>query len=201
MRLGYILIYVPSVAESLSLIRRAFGLSRRLRSKERGAGAFLSLVRCTAVGQITLLTRMQLSPQIAGLVSIVLGLGSGAYLLYTLIRQHASKRWPKTTGEVLESQLEEDADGWGPYVRYGYSVKEKHYVNDRLYFYLSNRSTEHEARKHLLPYPVGKVVTIYYNPRSPANAVLDRRMPLWRPLFWLFFASFWLVAAAAMLHD
>lgn len=130
-----------------------------------------------------------------------MGLGSGAYLLYTLIRQHASKRWPKTTGEVLESQLEKDVDGWGPYVRYGYSVKGKRYVNDRLYFYLSNRSTEHEARKHLAPYPVGKAVTIYYNPRSPANAVLDRRMLLWRPLFWLFFASFWLVAAAAMLRD
>ncbi len=144
---------------------------------------------------------MQFSPQIAGLITIVLGLGSGAYLLWSLIRQHASKRWATTRGEILESNIEEDSDGWAPHVRYAYDVERKHYVNDRLYFHLSNRSTERDARKHLSPYPVGKTVTVYYNPRKPEEAVLDRQMPLWLPLFWLFFASFMLVVGVAMWRD
>ncbi len=143
---------------------------------------------------------MQLSSQIAGLISIVLGLGSGTYLLWTLIRQHASNRWSTTTGEILESNLEEDSDGWGPHVRYLYAVEGKRYANDRLYVYLSNRSTEQDAKRHLSPYPVGKTVTIYYNPAKPEEAVLDRRVPLWRPLFWLFFTSFLLVVGAEILN-
>jgi hypothetical protein len=141
---------------------------------------------------------MQFSPHIAGLISIVLGLSSGAYLLWTLIRQHASKRWLTTTGEILESNLEQDSDGWCPNVRYVYAVDRKHYANGRLYFFLSNGSTQRDAKKHLLPYPVGKTVSVYYNPRKPEDAVLDRRMSLWRPLFWLFFASFMLIAGVAL---
>ncbi|MDM7948111.1 DUF3592 domain-containing protein [Hydrogenophaga sp.] len=144
---------------------------------------------------------MQLSPQIASLIAIVLGLGSGAYLLRSLIRQHSSKRWPTTIGEILESNIEEDSDGWAPHVRYAYAVERKHYTNDRLYFHLSNGSTERDARKHLSPYPVGKRVTVYYNPRKPEEAVLDRRMPLWWPIFWFFFALFMLVAGVAMWRD
>lgn len=138
---------------------------------------------------------MPLSPQIASFICIVLGLSSGIYLLWALIRQHASKRWPTTTGEILESNLEEDSDGWGPYVRYAYAVKG---TNDRLYFYLSNRSSEQDAKKHLSPYPIGKAVTIYYNPQKPEEAVLDRRMPLWWPLFWFCFTSFLLVVGVGM---
>jgi hypothetical protein len=68
---------------------------------------------------------MQLSPQIAGLICIVIGLGFGLYLLWTLRHQHLSKRWSTTTGEVLESNLKEDSDGWYPHVRYEYTVERK----------------------------------------------------------------------------
>ena len=144
---------------------------------------------------------MQFSPLIASIICIVLALGSAVYLLRTLIRQHASKRWPTTPGEILESHLEEDSDGWCPNVRYVYVVNRKRHLTGRLYFFLSNSSTEREAGKHISPYPVGKSVTVYYNPRKPEDAVLDRRMPLWWPLFWLFFSLFMLVVGVAMWHD
>lgn len=142
---------------------------------------------------------MQLSPQIAGLISIVIGLGSGLYLLWTLRRQHLSKRWSTTTGEVLESNLEEDSDGWCPHVRYEYTVERKRYVSERLYFYSVNGSTKRDANKHLSPYAVGKTVTIYYDPVKPEEAVLNKHIPLWQHFFWLFFASFLLVVGAMML--
>ncbi|MEA5479118.1 DUF3592 domain-containing protein [Pseudanabaena galeata UHCC 0370] len=142
---------------------------------------------------------MQLSPQIAGLICIVIGLGSCLYLIWTLRHQNMSKRWSTTTGEILASNIEEDSDGWYPHVRYEYTVERKRYASERLYFYAVNGSTKRDANKHLSSYPVGKTITIYYNPMKPEEAVLDRNVPLWRHFFWLFFASFLLVVGATML--
>lgn len=143
---------------------------------------------------------MQLSPQISGLICIILGLGSGIYLIWRLVLQSASKHWSTTTGVILESNLEEDSDGWYPNVRYEYAVQRKRYANDQLYFYAVNGSTnKRDAKKHLTPYPVGKTVTIYYNPTKPEESVLDRQVPLWRHFFWLFFTLFLLIAGVAML--
>jgi Protein of unknown function (DUF3592) len=144
---------------------------------------------------------MAISPQIGGFIAIVIGVCSGAYLVWSLIVQRGSKRWLQTTGEMLESNVEEDSDGWRPRVRYSYVVQGKRYANERLYFHLSNSSTERAATKHLSPYPVGKTVPVYYNPRHPEDAVLDRRMPFWLPLFWLFFASFMLAIGVKMWRD
>lgn len=144
---------------------------------------------------------MQLSPEFSGFVCIVLGLGFSTFLLWTLIRQHQSRRWPTTAGEILDSGLDEDSDGWGPRVRYAYIVKEKRYTSDRLYFYLSTQSSAKDARKHLSPYPVGKAVTVYYDPREPQQAVLDRRVPLWWSLFFVLFSAFWFVVGTGLLGD
>ncbi|TYQ25933.1 DUF3592 domain-containing protein [Pseudanabaena sp. UWO311] len=142
---------------------------------------------------------MQLSPQIAGLICIVIGLGSAFYLLWTLRQQHMSKHWYTTTGEILESNIEEDSDGWYPHVRYEYTVQRKRYASERLYFYAVNGSTKRDAMKHLSPYAVGKTVTIYYDPVKPEEAVLNRHVPLWRHFFLLFCASFLLIGGATML--
>jgi Protein of unknown function (DUF3592) len=135
---------------------------------------------------------MQLHPQVASLICIAIGLCCGIYLIWTVIRQHESKHWPTTTGKILESNLDGDSDGWFPHVRYAYTVNKKYYMHDRLYFYDNNSSSKREALRHLSPYPIGQTVTIYYNPRKPEDSVLDRRIPLWMSLFWLFFAGFWI---------
>lgn len=142
---------------------------------------------------------MELTPQFIRIISIIFGLGSGIYFVRSLVRQHALKHWPSTRGEILESKLEENSDGWYPYVRYSYSAQGKSYASDQLYFYSCNEAPAKRARTYLLPYPVGKAVTIYYNPRNPEEAVLDRRLPLWRPLFWLIFTSFFLAIGAGIL--
>ncbi len=144
---------------------------------------------------------MQLSHYISGIFFIVVGLCSAAYLFYTLLRSYVSRGWPATTGKVLESHYDEDSDGCMPHVRYAYTVDGAHYTNNRLYFHTCNRSTKQDTRKHLSPYPVGKAVSIYYNPSKPVDAVLDRHIPLWHPLFWLFFASIFIVVGVALLRD
>ena len=162
---------------------------------------FYSLVKRLLLSSDRSFTRMELSPQIASLVCIFIGLSSAAYLVWTLLRQHASNNWPTATGEIIESQLEEDSDGWGPRVRYEYTVESKRYSSDRLYFYVSNSGTAQNAKKHISPYPVGKKIMVYYNPHRREDAVLDRRVPLWRPLFFVLFTAFFLIAGVEMISS
>ena len=146
-------------------------------------------------------TRNFISPQMASLACIFIALSSAAYLVWTLLRQHASNNWPTATGEILESRLEEDSDGWGPRVRYEYTVESKRYSSDRLYFYVNNSGTAQNAKKHISPYPVGKKIMVYYNPHRREDAVLDRRVPLWRPLFFVLFTAFFLIAGVEMISS
>lgn len=141
---------------------------------------------------------MELSDSLIRFSCLLIGLAAGAYLLRSLTRQHAAKRWPTTTGEILESTLEENADGWHPQVRYTYSVQGKSYVGDQLYLYASNERAEPSAREYLVPFPTGKTVAVYYNPEKPQEAVLDTRVPVWRPIFWALFAMLFLAFSAVV---
>jgi len=131
-----------------------------------------------------------MSPQLSAYISLALGLCSGAYLVWILVRHSRSKSWSSTPGEVLESNIEEDSDGWAPRVRYSFEVMGRRYTNDRLYFHIPPRTLyERGAEAHLVPYPVGKQIDVYYNPQNPQDAVLDRRMPFWLPVFWVCFTA------------
>ena len=125
-----------------------------------------------------------------GLVPLVVGLGAGVYLLWFMRRRSAAQHWPTTQAEILQSGFEEDADGFAPRVEYTYEVNGMRYFGDRLYFHTVNRTTDAEARKHLEPYPVGSRVPLHYNPRNPSDSVLNCRMPLWLPIFWICFSVF-----------
>jgi len=142
---------------------------------------------------------MQISSHLSGILCILVGLCSGVYLLRSLIRRRASRNWLTTTGTILESRLDEDSDGYVPRVAYEYAVDGERYTNDRLYFHTCNSDSERAAGKHLSGYPVGERVNVYYNCRHPSDSVLDRNMPIWLPLFWLFFTLFFILAGIAFL--
>lgn len=144
---------------------------------------------------------METSDKVAGLICLAVGAGFGIYLVWTLVQQSAAGRWRAASAEILQSDTEEDADGWGPRVRYAYTVNRTRHTSDRLYFYLCNRSSERDARRHIEPYPLGGRTTAYYNPRKPEEAVLDRRVPLWRSVFWVLFSACFLAAGAGLLHQ
>jgi hypothetical protein len=142
---------------------------------------------------------MQISDQTAGLITSLTALCSCSCLILMSIRIHESKRWPTAKGTIRESRIEEGTGGRRGYfvliVLYTYLVKGREYKSDRLYFYdYQSKHWRHYVEKDLLLYPVGKIVTVYYNPRKPSDAVLDRNIPVWMTIFWLFFTSFLLVA-------
>ncbi len=133
---------------------------------------------------------MELSPQIAGFISMLVGLGCGGMLAWSMARQHASKRWLTTQGEILQSNIQEDSDGWIPHIRYRYTVDQQDYTGKQIGFYTPNSGTEGYAKQQLASYPAGKIARVCYNPSNPQDAVLDRKIPLWRPIFWFFFTLF-----------
>ena len=96
-----------------------------------------------------------------------------------------SQAWSATTGEITESYVREshsqDSDGYTstsyyPEVRYRYQVMGAEYQGKRIAFGGDVGGSHKKARQMLTPYPVGQRMTVYYDPNSPEEAVLERRM-------------------------
>lgn len=148
---------------------------------------------------------MQISNHTAGLITLFIALCSCAYVLLISIRINESKRWPTAKGNIRESRMEEytgyDSHGYVLVVLYTYTVKGREYKSNRLYFYDYQSKSRRGVEKDLLLYPVGKMVTVYYNPRKPSEAVLDRNIPIWLIIFSLFFTSFLLFCGVNLLSS
>jgi hypothetical protein len=106
----------------------------------------------------------------------------------------AAREWPSTPGKVVVSAAEvrdvkvidsERADGFRMEQRnfanivYEYSVAGKKLRNNRVS--LGEDRGNFEVAETIAKYPSGAVVTVYYNPLHPDQAVLERELPkgLW----------------------
>lgn len=65
---------------------------------------------------------MEISNQFAGVLTLLIGVASGIYFGWTLIRQTAIRNWTVEQGEILECRLDSTQDSYKPYVRYSYIV-------------------------------------------------------------------------------
>ena len=110
-----------------------------------------------------------------GLLLVVISLLFGS-------KQRASQDWPSVTGAVVNSYVEEyrDADQSPSYyarVVYQYAVDGELYASQQVSFgIVKSYAGQNGASKALQAYPVGKEVTVYYDPADPAEAVLERRI-------------------------
>lgn len=93
----------------------------------------------------------------------------------------AAKTWQNTSGTVKRSELsishDTDSDGtssttYAANVVYNYQVNELSYKNDALSFGKVSAGRR-KAEKKLAQYPVGSRLTVYYDPKDPAKAVLE----------------------------
>jgi hypothetical protein len=141
---------------------------------------------------------MQFSHHFFGISSILVGLIALIYLVWFWNRHSAASQWGSTIGEILESHVAAQADGWSPHVRYTYVISGKHYTNDRIYLHPSDDTDERRALNQVALYPVGKKLAIYYRPNNPQDSVLDRRLSLWRLLFFAVFAVLFIIAGVAI---
>lgn len=92
-----------------------------------------------------------------------------------------SNHWPTTTGQILASTIQyrrKSGGGHSPYplVLYTYQIEGQQYQSQRIYFggVVGGTAMTGVIKK----YPVGAQVPVYYNPQNPADAVLERSIPM-----------------------
>ena len=97
-----------------------------------------------------------------------------------LMRAQASTTWPTVTGVVTISELgkqmgneRDESTTYSADISYDYVANDRSYVNGAVSFDGVRSSDPSTARRLLKRYPVGKQVTVYYNPADPQEAVLE----------------------------
>lgn len=91
----------------------------------------------------------------------------------------AAQSWPSTTGEVLKSRVQVsggDHTTVSPYVLYHYQMGGMDFSGTQIragdQFFQSYTSSQ--SYDVVDKYPVGSKVTVYYNPKDPTQAALER---------------------------
>jgi hypothetical protein len=109
---------------------------------------------------------------------------------YKWLEVRAASHWPQTTGKVVVSTSQvrkvktfDDSRESGrshekrnfALIVYEYTVSGKKLRNDRVS--IGEDLGNFEVAETIARYPVGKIVTVYYNPLRPKTAVLERDAP------------------------
>jgi hypothetical protein len=120
--------------------------------------------------------------------------------IYKWLEVRAAANWPSTTGRVVVSGTQtrkvktfddNKHGGRGEEARNFANVVYEYQVSG--YTFRNNRVTigedlgNFEVAETIARYPVGTTVTVYYNPRRPREAVLERDVPkgMWGCVVWM----------------
>lgn len=116
-----------------------------------------------------------------GIIFVVIGAGFTILSLWDLVDVFDARRWQRTKGVVVVSDLQRSKDSEGVTYRaeiaYRYTVKGEEHVASRARF--GDRISLGWARpalRLLQKYPVGREVTVHYDPEKPGAAVLEPEM-------------------------
>jgi hypothetical protein len=96
-------------------------------------------------------------------------------------------RWPTTTGTILSSVAEarrtlvsrgreQTVTVWSPVVEYSYRAQGRDYHGTRLAFGGDAAGAQAFAEETVARYPVGREVTVHFDPANPSFAVLEPRV-------------------------
>lgn len=106
-----------------------------------------------------------------------------------------AREWASANGMIIKAFVSSQADDenpksakvwYVPNVSYTYFADGVQYVAQRIYFGAPKKTAAREsAEQALTPYPVGAMVTVFYNPEYPASAVLRRQAPNATKLLWI----------------
>jgi hypothetical protein len=108
-------------------------------------------------------------------------------MVYKYMEVMEAARWPSTPGRVVVSTSEaREVLAGSPgstdtelrnfaKIVYEYTVAGRKYRCDRVN--IGENMGNFEVAETIAKYPVGKAVTVYYNPRNRSQAVLDREVP------------------------
>jgi hypothetical protein len=115
-----------------------------------------------------------------GSLGIFLLIGAGLTIWGWNILQNAraSASWPTAEGVVLSSEVSlstdaEGSDSYSPEVTYRYLALDSSYENRTIKFGENSYGNRRKAQEIAARYPVGKSVTVYFDPDMPARSVLE----------------------------
>ena len=119
--------------------------------------------------------------QIAALCFLIL-IGCQVYGLWRARQQTAASRaWPAADGEIIACELErrsiedDSADeSFAAAVRYRYQVSGQNFEGDAISVGGPNVTARALAEKIADRYPVGRRLRVFFDPRNPASAVLEK---------------------------
>jgi hypothetical protein len=118
------------------------------------------------------------------MITLALGAIGAVLIVFGFISARTpgkSKDWPTTPGQILASTINYRRGSRGsrspyPVVVYLYQVEGRQYQSQRIYF---GGEVGGSAMTGIIKkYPVGAEVPVYYNPQNPADAVLERSVPM-----------------------
>jgi hypothetical protein len=108
---------------------------------------------------------------VVGSVFVLLALGCAQGIFHWLRKAYVTSRWPTVPGKVTSS--------WevlnGERVKYDYAVNGKRYVGHQVSWGPRGGTAEPTYQELAEKYPPGREVTVYYDPKRPATAVLEPR--------------------------
>jgi hypothetical protein len=107
-----------------------------------------------------------------GIGFVAIGLFFMALMLTGLWLCIASRRWPTTEGEILESTPEPDESGFRPRVKYRYGVAGRDYESQNIAYHGGTGSRD-AAQAVCSRYPPGSRVRVHFHPWRPGWAVLE----------------------------
>ncbi|MDR0232143.1 MAG: DUF3592 domain-containing protein [Dysgonamonadaceae bacterium] len=97
--------------------------------------------------------------------------------IYIFILSKRTKKWEITKGEIISSKIQESLDfgaGYRAVIRYKYTIEEKEYLSNRIFYGDSIQKNSPKSAKTLVnKYINGEKVTVYYNPQYPNKSVLE----------------------------
>ncbi len=114
------------------------------------------------------------------------GLGMLIKLLKNFSKVSHSKNWLSTSGKIVSSELDAqtttDEDGYQTTtyfanILFQYQVSDKVFDCDCINFDYGIRTSNMRIQQSIVEqYPVGRQVTVYYDPDDPQQAVLEKRV-------------------------
>ncbi len=127
-----------------------------------------------------------LAGTVCAVIVPILIIGGIGYYIYrgnqkSMAQRQDSQNWSTTTGKILMSSVQSQRSSTGgysiyPVIVYQYEVNGKNYQSQtvRVGDKFLKINVVGQAQKTVDKYPIGKEVTVYYDPNNPAECALER---------------------------
>lgn len=106
---------------------------------------------------------------------IVAGAATTLWGWWIIRNARQSLRWPTEEGAIEHAEAQPETDDLLPRIEFSYTVSDQRYLT-AVHFPSGTTPTPELSRQYLEKYPVGRHVTVYYDPQRPQHATLEPGM-------------------------